>query len=464
MIKIFNHYLHRRTLLHIAIDSALIIGALIVAMALQAQSVLFDPAAISLGLSRGALMAVGILVVNFALGLYDRASKPTPAQIRARAALSFLFSLFIVGGVLLLLPLRFPYSNDGALTALLITIPGILVVRLLIGEILPNSYTRRRVLILGTGARARDVGKSLQQNDPNIELVGYLAGPREQEPQVSERRIIAPGLSLPELAKSQQIDEIIVALSERRGGSMSLRELLDCKLEGVRVVDVATHFEQFLGQIRLDAVLAGWLIFGNGFNQGWIRSVVKRLFDIVGGTILLLLAGPIMIIAALAILVEGGRPILYSQERVGRNGRIFKVVKFRSMRKDAEKDGKPQWASAKDARVTRVGKLIRKTRIDELPQIFCVLKGDMSLVGPRPERAFFVDRLISEIPYYAIRHSVKPGLTGWAQVRYPYGASVEDAKQKLQYDLYYVKNHSWFLDLVILFETVGVVLTGKGAQ
>jgi sugar transferase (PEP-CTERM system associated) len=255
-----------------------------------------------------------------------------------------------------------------------------------------------------------------------------------------------------------------VALAERRGGSMPLRELLDCKLHGVRVVDMATHFEKTLGQIRLDSVSAGWLIFGDGFSQGLLRTVVKRLFDIVCALILLVLASPVILVTGLLILLESGGPILYLQERVGLNGRLFNVVKFRSMRTDAEKDGQPRWASAKDDRVTRVGRIIRKLRIDELPQLFSVLNGDMSLVGPRPERPYFVDKLTQEIPYFAVRQSVKPGVTGWAQVRYHYGASVEDSAEKLQYDLYYVKNHTLFLDLVILFETVGVVLTAKGAQ
>lgn len=464
MIKIFNHYLHRRALLQSATDATLIVGAWVVALTVQAEDAIFDASVVSVGIGRGVLMATGILAVNFALGLYERTSKLTVAQIRARAVLSFLFSLAIVGSILWLLPLHSPQRTEWVLAALLVTIAGMLIVRLLSGEMIPKSYTRQRILILGTGARAHAVGKSLQQNDPNIELVGYFSGPHEKDPQVSESGIIAPGLALPDLIKSHRIDEIIVALSERRGGNMPLRELLECKLNGVRVVDITSHFEQFLGQIRLDAVSTGWLIFGNGFNQGFTRSIVKWIFDIVGASVLLLLATPLMLIAALAIFLESGGPILYRQERVGLNGRNFNVIKFRSMRTDAEKDGKPRWASAGDSRITRVGKLIRKTRIDELPQLFCVLKGDMSLVGPRPERPYFVEQLVAELPYYSMRHSVKPGLTGWAQVRYHYGASIEETAQKLQYDLYYVKNHSWFLDLVILFETVGVVLTGKGAQ
>ena len=245
---------------------------------------------------------------------------------------------------------------------------------------------------------------------------------------------------------------------------MPLRELLDCKLRGIKVLDLASYFERTLGQIRLDSLYAGWLIFGDGFNQGRVRDLTKRISDIAFGTILLVVTFPVMLVTALLIVIESGFPILYRQERVGLNGRLFNVVKFRSMRCDAEKDGKPVWATLADDRVTKVGAIIRKLRIDELPQLFSVLKGDMSLIGPRPERPFFVDQLTREIPFYAVRHSVKPGVTGWAQVCYHYGATVEDSAEKLQYDLYYIKNHSLFLDLIILFETVGVVITGKGAH
>jgi exopolysaccharide biosynthesis polyprenyl glycosylphosphotransferase len=192
--------------------------------------------------------------------------------------------------------------------------------------------------------------------------------------------------------------------------------------------------------------------------------LVKRVFDIASALLLVVLTLPLMAATSVLILLESSGPILHFQERVGRNGRLFNVVKFRSMRTDAEKDGTPRWASAGDARVTRLGRVMRKLRIDELPQLFSVLTGDMSLVGPRPERPFCVDQLTQHLPYYAVRHSVKPGVTGWAQVRYPYGASVEDAAEKLQYDLYYVKNHSLLLDLLVLVNTVGFVLTGKGSQ
>jgi sugar transferase (PEP-CTERM system associated) len=308
------------------------------------------------------------------------------------------------------------------------------------------------------------VMRALNKSDPSAEIVGYFPSPNDESTVVPETQILSRTKTLTDTAKALKVDEIVVALTERRGGSMPLRELLDCKLHGIRVLDLASHFEQTLGQIRLDSLYAGWLIFGDGFSQGALRAVVKRLSDILFASILILLSLPIMLVTGLLIIAENGFPVFYRQERVGLNGRLFNVIKFRSMRNDAEKDGKPIWAKADDDRTTKVGKIIRKLRIDELPQLFSVLKGDMSLVGPRPERPFFVDQLTKEIPFYAVRHSVKPGVTGWAQVRYHYGATVEDSAEKLQYDLYYVKNHSLFLDLVVLFETIGVVLTGKGAH
>lgn len=340
----------------------------------------------------------------------------------------------------------------------------ILLMRVIAMHTTPPTLMRQRVLIFGTGARAKMVGKELLRSDPTVDLVGYYAGPNEQEAMVSAWGLLSMTNSLTDIVAEQRVDEIVVALTERRGGSMPLRELLDCKLQGVRVVDIETHFERTLGQVRLESLSASWLIFGDGFGSGWVRAIVKRIFDIICASILIVLALPVMLLTALLILLEDGFPILYRQERVGLDGRLFDVVKFRSMQKDAEKDGQPRWAAKSDDRVTRVGRVIRKLRIDELPQLFSVVGGSMSMVGPRPERPFFVDRLTQEIPFYAVRHSVKPGVTGWAQVRYQYGSTVEDAAEKLQYDLYYVKNHSLLLDVVVIFETIGVVLMRKGAH
>lgn len=321
-----------------------------------------------------------------------------------------------------------------------------------------------RILIFGVGAKALEVRNALAASKSDVEIVGFYPSLQEGEQASVEPSLILPtDKSLTETARALGVDEIVVAVAQRRGGVLPLRELLDCRLYGICVRDLASHFEHWQGQIRLDALKAGWLIFGGGFSQSYWRWAVKSVFDMICSGILLLMTLPVMAVTAIAIVVESGFPIFYRQERVGLNGQPFNVIKFRSMRTDAEKDGRPRWAQAGDNRVTRVGRIIRKLRIDELPQLFSVFNGDMSLVGPRPERPFFVDQLTKEIPFYAVRHSIKPGVTGWAQVRYHYGASVEDAVEKLQYDLYYVKNHSLLLDLKILLGTVSVVVLAKGA-
>ena len=462
MIKIFNHYFHKLTLLQIFFDLGVVVGGVSLTVLTQLAGSASAPIA-SIVVSKALFFAIGILIINSGLGLYDRAHSRTVGQTGARAMLSLCLSLPLSYVILRLSPLRLD-DELGFLLVLVTATALMLVNRVHVIHAKSRVMMRPRVLVYGAGRRAELVGKTLKKSDPNVDLVGYYASPNETVKEVSAWGLLSTEKSLTDVVLEHQVDQIVVALSERRGGSMPLRELLDCKLQGVRVVDIATYFEITLGQIRLDAVSAGWLIFGEGFNQGLMRTMIKRIFDIVCATLLILLSLPVMLVAAVLILIESGSPIFYLQERVGLNGRLFNVVKFRSMRTDAEKDGKPRWASATDDRVTRVGRVIRKLRIDELPQLFSVLGGDMSLVGPRPERPFFVDKLTQEMPYYAVRQSVKPGLTGWAQVRYHYGASIEDSAEKLQYDLYYVKNHSLFLDIVVLFETVGVVLLGKGAQ
>ena len=462
MVKLFNHYFHRRTIIQMALDMVLVTAAFMATLMIMSDNL--HGAQMLRGLGRGLLMGVGFLAVNSALGFYDRSNAFSTTQTWARALVSFVVTGLIVVGVLLLLPLAAFYGRTEAVIIVMMATTVLLLYQVLVGQLLTRAMTRRKVLVYGTGSRALAVGETVQKPSSNAELVGYLASPNEREHAVSTWDHLSEGQSLTELAKQQGVDEIVVALTERRGGSMPMRELLDCKLAGIRVTDIAAYFEQTVGQIRLDAVSAGWLIFGDGFNQGFLRTSVKRVFDVLCASVLLILASPVMLLTALLIRLESPGPVLYRQERVGLDGLNFDVVKFRSMRTDAEEDGVPRWATAGDSRVTRVGRVIRKLRIDELPQLLSVLVGHMSLVGPRPERPYFVDQLKQEIPFYAVRHSVKPGVTGWAQVSYQYGSTQEDTVNKLQYDLYYVKNHSLFLDLVILFQTVGVVLTGKGAQ
>lgn len=459
VIKLFNHYLHWRTLLRIAFDFCFVMAVVLFAVMWLGSGLPLDLPVVA---AYGAIFAACVLLINTWLGLYQRIHHRSKSQTRGRAVLVLYLSVPIAYAVFALLPLA-EASRDFLELAAIVGVFGVLTYHVTTGHA-DSVIAKHRIMIFGTGARALEVERTLAQSDPTVEVMGFYPSANEENQVVPGDRILAPAKSLTDTALELQVDEIVVALTERRGGSMPLRELLDCKLYGIRVLDLASHFEQTLGQIRLESLYAGWLVFGEGFDQTWRRQFVKRVFDIVGASVLLVLTLPIMVMTALAIVIESGFPIFYRQERVGLNGRLFKVIKFRSMRTDAEKGGKPQWATANDDRTTRVGRIIRKLRIDELPQLLCVLDGDMSLVGPRPERPYFVDKLLKDIPFYAVRHSVKPGVTGWAQVRYDYGGSFEGTAEKLQYDLYYVKNHTLFLDLVVLVDTVGVVLTGKGAQ
>jgi sugar transferase (PEP-CTERM system associated) len=300
---------------------------------------------------------------------------------------------------------------------------------------------------------------------PNHQVVGFVAL-QPAKHYVPDQKILpfGAGDSMLSLVERHSIDQIIVAVRDRRGGGLPLQQLLECKMKGVKVVELPTFFEREYRQVMLESLNPSWVVLGDGFRQGLFAQFVKRLFDLTVSGALLLITLPILLVAAFAIYLESGFPVLYRQQRVGKGGRVFILYKLRSMRVDAECGGTPHWASPNDDRTTRVGRFIRKWRIDELPQIFNVFRGEMSFVGPRPERPYFVDQLTMQIPYYALRHGAKPGITGWAQVRYRYGASVDDAIEKLQYDLYYVKNRSLFLDLAIMMATVEVVLWGRGAR
>lgn len=460
MIRIFSHYVHRASLRSMFFDLAV---ALLLALGVVTYQVGGIDLAVPLAGGQLVSFAAALFVVNSASGLYEPQNSLSLSRSCARAIFVLLIVLPLAYAIFGLLPAQMS-SREAVQFSVMAGVSALVLRRVYVSQRSAVPRGRTRILIFGAGTAAQVVGNTLRSADPNAVIVGYVPGPNETETAVPAAELLTSRGSLTETAISLGVDEIVVALTERRSGSMPLRQLLDCKLSGVKVYDLNTHFEKTLGQIRVDYLNASWLIFGDGFNQGALRTFVKRVFDIVCATLLFLVSAPVMAFTALLIRLESAGPIFYRQERVGLNGRPFLVTKFRSMRTDAEKDGKPRWAAANDDRITRVGHVIRRLRIDELPQIFNVLKGDMSLVGPRPERPYFVEQLTQKIPFYAVRHSVKPGVTGWAQVRYAYGATVEDSQEKLQFDLYYVKNHTLFLDLVVLLETVGVVLTGKGAR
>lgn len=457
MIRVFSHWIYWKTIPKIAFDVAFPVGCVLLAVFWAGQE---RQESI---VTYAVIFALVMVACNAWLGLYHRSHNRTMEQTRSRAFLLWVLSVPVAYIVFSFLSIADDNQNLLIFSGLAAFF-GTLVHRVNTIHRRTDALMLHRVLIFGTGAEADSVSEVLEGSDPDIRIVGFYPGISDSEVCTPGRMELSRSKSLAETAYASHADEIIIAVHERRGGILPLRELLECKLAGVNVLDLTSYFEQTLGQIRLDSLRAGWLIFGEGFRQGRGRLVVKRMFDIIAASILLVLALPVMLITALLITLEDGGSVFYQQERVGLNGRSFNIIKFRSMRADAESDGKPRWAAANDQRTTRVGHIIRKLRIDELPQLYSVLTGRMSLVGPRPERSYFVDQLARDIPFYAVRHSVKPGVTGWAQVSYRYGASVDDSIRKLQYDLYYVKNHSLFLDIVILFETVGVVLTGQGAR
>jgi sugar transferase (PEP-CTERM system associated) len=292
--------------------------------------------------------------------------------------------------------------------------------------------------------------------------VGYLKVAGEDS-MVSPSRIASGVTSIADFVERARIDEIVVAVEDRRG-CLPMHFLIDCRLSGTAITDYATFFERETGSIDLKALQPSWFIFSDGFPGGRMQQLMKRALDLTMSVLLLVFFAPLMLLGAAAVKLESEGPVFYRQMRVGHRGMPFSLLKFRSMRADAERDGVPKWADENDPRITRVGALIRRCRIDELPQILNVLKGDMSFVGPRPERPYFVEQLAEKIPYYKERHWVKPGITGWAQLNYDYGASIDDARKKLQYDLYYIKHYSVFLDLIIILQTIRVIFWPKGVR
>lgn len=460
MVSFLRQNLTLATLMQLLVELSWLVAAGIIAMhygmKLGDPPLAAAPSAVS--------FAVLLVALNGAFGIYRRNEKLSSGGYALRVVLAAAIGIPLAYMVDGLLP-DGGHLQDNVMAAAVLALGGLLVVRHvlvlpLVGVVLPH-----RVLVLGTGTEARLVEASLAAAaPPGLRLVGFHALDRIQESVVSPNRVIAAGESLETTVRNLGVHEIIVAVRQQRGGVLPLRQLLNCRLAGVEITELARFFERVHGKVPIELLKVSWLIYGNGYRQGWARTTVKRAFDIVAACSLMSLALPLMVLAAVAIALESGRPVIYRQERVGLGGRRFTLFKFRSMAKDAEVGGQARWAVARDPRVTRVGKIIRRLRIDELPQLFNVLRGEMSFVGPRPERPEFVEMLTGQVPFYAVRHSVKPGLTGWAQVRYSYGATIEQSVRKLEYDLYYVKNHSLALDVIVLLETVRVVLLGEGAH
>jgi sugar transferase (PEP-CTERM system associated) len=414
--------------------------------------------------------------INFfslvAIGAYRPRNKEglSGSVLRAVVAI-FLIGTFILSTAFYLFPDMELYFGRGVLAlAAMIAVVLIAILRDTFRRLSNMDSLKWRVMVIGAGNKAKHLSDLIDAKDGNDLLMIGFYPVTPQDHQIEPGKLLPANRRIRELAKELSIQEIVVAVDERRRregvNNYPLEDLLDCKLDGVRVSEDISFLERETGRLDIRALSPGWLVFSDGFSYSPVRDGLERLFDIVASSLLLLITWPFMLIAVFAIKLEEGirAPLIYSQERVGYGGKSFYVHKFRSMRVDAEKDGKARWAQKNDSRVTRVGSFIRNTRIDELPQIFNVFKGEMSFVGPRPERPQFVEELAAQIPYFRERHRVKPGITGWAQISYPYGASIEDSEEKLKYDLYYIKNHSLFFDLFILVRTVEIILLGSGVR
>jgi sugar transferase (PEP-CTERM system associated) len=453
-MQVFNRHVSARGLTVFGFETVLITGAILLAAQMHGS---LDEA--MSGVWRVVLITALCELCFYYNDMYDLTVVHSTTELAVRI-LQGAGAVAIVLAVLTVVAPGILIGSGTFLTALGMLLVAVPAWRLAFDGVTRDPHMGERVLILGTGPAAHSVATLIgSQHDFPYRVVGFVDDPTTADSDVS---LIGTPSELPQLLMRQHVDRVVVSLSDRRG-RMPIRELLQAKMSGVRVEDAATMYERLTGKILIDEIKPSWLIFSDGFRASRTTRAVKRVVDLLLAAAGLVIAAPLMLLTALAVRLESPGPVLYRQERVGENGRIFTLCKFRSMRTDAE-NGTPVWAKEKDDRVTRVGRVFRITRLDELPQLWYVLRGDMSFVGPRPERPFFVEQLAAVIPFYMERHAVKPGVTGWAQVKYQYGSSVEDAMEKLRYDLYYIKHLSVIFDLTIVVDTVKVIISGKGAK
>lgn len=416
----------------------------------------------------GALVFALILgCCTLSMGVYGALLRESPLSLILRVLVSFCLlaavALFVLGQIWTI----DCFGSKAVFWSVIIAGAVVVPIRLLFRALVDLNQLRRRVVLFGAGTKAQKLLAELapEKSTLAIEVVGCIANSNESV-EVDRSLLMPEPSDWLSFSSANQISEIVICPDERRrndGSEFPLAELLDCKLAGIESSSALSFYERELGKIDLSSLQPSWMLFSDGFNYSKRSVLAKRLFDLLLAGCFFLFAWPLMLLTALAVRLESPGPVLYHQTRVGLNGRHFRIYKFRSMRTDAEKGG-AQWAVKNDSRITKVGAFIRNTRLDELPQLYNVLSGSMSFVGPRPERPEFVVDLTQQIPYYGLRHKVKPGLMGWAQLKYPYGASVDDARHKLQYDLYYTKNHSFFIDVLIMIQTVEIVLLGKGVH
>ena len=462
MIRVFKHYVPYAVLLLGAIDFVLLMLAAEAGWTIRLWQIAgeFDPE--SARLPNMLAFTVAMQGAMVAVGVYGVEALQSVRIAVARLLVAILFGILLLSLLFFLFP-PVSFWRSSLFYATWLALFGLAAARALLRDVLGGARFRRRVLVLGAGPRAVRVEALARSEGAGFVVVGFVGmndGPAAVPNSVNRADIA----SLPDHLLKLGAGEVVLALEERRN-ALPLNDLLRIKTTGVEVHDFSSFLERETGRVDLDSLNPSWLIFSDGFSAGRrLSSAGKRLFDVAVSLVILALTAPLIVAAALAVKLESRGPAFYRQRRVGLYGQIFDVVKIRSMRVDAEVGGKAVWAQKDDPRITRVGRLIRTLRIDELPQAWSVLKGEMSFVGPRPERPQFVADLEARLPYYSERHVVKPGITGWAQINYPYGASVEDAREKLEFDLYYAKNYTPFLDILILLQTARVILWPEGAR
>ncbi|WP_128892467.1 TIGR03013 family XrtA/PEP-CTERM system glycosyltransferase [Erythrobacter sp. HKB08] len=461
MIRLFKHYIPHAVVLLGLLDLALLGAAGEFAWLLRASQIGIEPGSLASRIGPLAGFAIVLWTAMIAVGVYGSDALHSMRFACARLFVAISLGIIALSVIDFVLP-GATFWRSTLLYAMVIAALLLVFARLLVGMFIGSSAFRRRVVVLGAGLRASRLKALADRPGSGFAIVAYIAmteANREVEEAISREAIHDLGKFVDNLGAS----EVVLALEERRN-ALPLKDLLRIKTTGVHVNEFSSFMERETGRIDLDTVNPSWLIFSDGFSSGrMLSSAAKRVFDILASGLLLIATAPIILLFALLVKLDSKGPAFFRQQRVGLYGQSFDVIKLRSMRTDAEKDG-AKWAQKDDPRVTRLGKFIRKVRIDELPQTWSVLKGEMSFVGPRPEVPKFVTDLEDKLPFYAERHMVKPGITGWAQINYPYGASIEDARHKLEYDLYYAKNYTPFLDLLILLQTLRVILWPEGAR
>lgn len=462
MIRLFKHYVPNAVLLLGLLDFVCLIVAAEFGWQFRLHQLAFDIEPVATRVPQLLSFASSLMLSMIGVGAYSPRALTSMRFATARLLVAVSLGTIFLSVIFFLVPaLTFWRSN--LLYAMAASVVLLFVLRLLIGKTLGGQVFKRRVVVLGAGPRAERIKALARQPGAGFVVVGYVAMSESNRviPEAIARDAI---YNLADHVVLLNASEVVLALEERRN-ALPLKDLVRIKTTGVHVNEISTFLERETGRVDLDSVNPSWLIFSDGFSSGrMFSSAFKRLFDIGASLLLLVLTLPVILVTAILVKLDSKGPAFYRQRRVGLYNQGFDIVKLRSMRVDAEVPGNAVWAEKDDPRITRIGRFIRKTRIDELPQCWSVLKGEMSFVGPRPERPQFVDDLEQKLPYYAERHMVKPGITGWAQINYPYGASIEDARQKLEYDLYYAKNYSPFLDVLILLQTLRVVLWPEGAR